>query len=115
MFVENVKNMPKIDMTAGGAVNTKKQIAVGPEQGWEDYVMRIMTVGIGGSSPEHAHNWPHINYVISGVGTLVMDGEVHLLETGACAYIPSNVLHCFRNTGEVPLEFICIVPTEGEA
>lgn len=115
MFVGNKKDMPKIDMTAGGAKGAVKQVAVGPEQGWEDHVMRIMTVEAGGSTPEHAHDWPHINYVISGTGNLMIAGKDHAIEAGACAYVPSNELHCFTNTGEEPLEFICIVPTRGEA
>ena len=41
MFVGHVNDMPKIDMTPGGAKGAAKQVAVGPEQGWEDYVMRI--------------------------------------------------------------------------
>ncbi|MBE6111905.1 MAG: cupin domain-containing protein [Peptococcaceae bacterium] len=115
MFVGNVKDMPKIDMTPGGATGTVKQVAIGPAQGWEDHVMRIMTVEPGGSSPEHAHDWPHINYVISGTGNLMIAGEDHPIEAGTCAYVPSNEQHCFTNTGDAPLEFICIVPTRGEA
>ena len=49
MFVGNVKDMPKIDMTPGGAKGAVKQVAVGPEQGWEDYVMRIITLEAGGN------------------------------------------------------------------
>ena len=35
MFVGNTKDMPKIDMTPGGAKGAWKQVAVGPEQGWD--------------------------------------------------------------------------------
>ena len=71
MFVGHVNDMPKIDMTPGGAKGAAKQVAVGPEQGWEDYVMRIMTLDVEGNSPQHSHDWPHINYVISGTGVLM--------------------------------------------
>ena len=115
MFVGTVKDMPKIDTTPGGAKGTVKQVAVGPQQGWEDYVMRIMTLETGGNSPQHAHDWPHINYVISGTGVLMIDGTEFPIEKGTCAYVPSNAEHCFTNTGNESLEFICIVPTRGEA
>ncbi len=115
MFVGNVKDLAKIDMTPGGAKGAVKQVAVGPEQGWEDYVMRIITLEVGGNSPAHAHDWPHINYVISGNGTLMIAGKEYAIEAGFCAYVPSNEQHCFTNTGSQPLEFICIVPTRGEA
>lgn len=115
MFVKSVKDMPKIDMTPSGANGAVKQVAVGPEQGWEDHVMRIMTIDTGGNTPQHAHDWPHINYVISGTGVLMIAGKEHAIEAGICAYVPSNEEHCFTNTGTQPLEFICIVPTRGEA
>ena len=115
MFVGKVADMPKIDMTPGGAKGTVKQVAVGPAQGWEDYVMRIMTIEAGGNSPAHAHDWPHINYVIAGNGILMISGQEYSIGKGACAYVPSNEEHCFINNGDTPLEFICIVPTRGEA
>ncbi len=115
MFVGNYADMPKIDMTPGGAKGTVKQVVVGPEQGWEDYVMRVMTVEPEGYSPTHAHDWPHINYVISGNGVLMISGKEYPIEKGSCAYVPSNEEHCFMNKGDVPLEFICIVPLCGEA
>lgn len=115
MFVGHVKDMPKIDMTPGGAHGAVKQVAVGPEQGWEDYVMRIMTLEVNGSSPQHSHDWPHINYVISGTGVLLLAGKEYPLIAGTCAYVPANLEHCFRNSGDEQLEFICIVPTRGEA
>lgn len=107
--------MPKIDMTPGRRKGAVKQVAVGPEQGWEDYVMRIITLEAGGNSPAHAHDWPHINYVISGTGTLMIAGKEYAIQAGDCAYVPSNDQHSFTNTGRQPLEFICIVPTRGEA
>ncbi len=115
MFVGNTKDMPKIDMSPSGAKGAVKQVAVGPAQGWEDYVMRIMTVEAGGNTPSHAHDWPHIKYVIAGTGILTIDGQAHAITAGSCAYVPSNAVHCFENTGAQPLEFICIVPTRGEA
>lgn len=115
MFVGHVSEMKKIDMTPGGAINAVKQVAVGPEQGWEDNVMRIITLDVNGCSPTHAHDWPHINYVISGTGTLMISGKEYPIEKGYCAYVPSNEQHCFTNTGKEPLEFICIVPLRGEA
>lgn len=115
MFVGNTKDMPKIDMTPGGAKGAWKQVAVGPEQGWEDYVMRIITLDANGNSPAHRHDWPHINYVISGQGTLMIADKEYTIGAGDCAYVPSNEDHCFTNKGENPLEFICIVPIRGEA
>lgn len=114
MPVRYLHEMPKVDMSPSGAKYAVKQVAIGPEEGWEDYVMRIMTVEAGGNTPKHTHAWPHINYVISGQGVLLIDGEEHNIEQGACAYVPSDAEHSFTNTGTEALSFICIVPKQGE-
>lgn len=115
MFVGNIKDMPRIDMSPSGAKDAVKQVAIGAKEGWEDYVMRVMTIGQNGNTPKHIHDWPHINYVISGSGQLWIEGNQYAIGAGSCAYVPSNAEHCFVNMGEGPLEFICIVPTKGEA
>ena len=98
MFVGNYKDLPKIDMPPGGAKGAVKQVVIGPEQGWEDHVMRIMTLDVDGYSPTHTHDWPHINYVISGTGSVMISGQEYPVEQGTCAYVPSNEEHCFVNT-----------------
>ena len=115
MFVGKYTDMPKVDMTPAGAKNAIKQVVVGPEQGWEDYVLRVITLDVDGYSPTHTHDWPHINYLISGKGIVMIGGKEYPVEPGTCAYVPSNEEHCFVNKGDVPMELICIVPLRGEA
>lgn len=89
------------------------KVLVSPKEGWEGNVMRVFTLEEGGYTPRHSHPWPHINYIISGKGTLHLDGEDHDLEAGSFAYVPADKLHQFQNKGNEKFEFICIVPEEG--
>ena len=68
----------------------------------------------GGTTPHHAHPWPHINYIISGRGTLCLDGKDTSLGEGSVAYVPSNTKHQFKNDAKEDFVFICIVPEEGD-
>lgn len=97
-----------------GARAVTKRVLVGPEEGWEGWVMRIFTLGPGGYTPLHTHAWPHVNYVIEGSGTLVMGEEEHRIGPGTYAFVPSNIKHQFRNEGDGEFKFICIVPKEGD-
>ena len=72
--------------------------------------MRIFTLEKGGFTPEHTHNWPHINYIIEGKGLLFLDGNKYTVEKGYVAYIPSDSIHQFKNAGDEKFAFICIVP-----
>lgn len=87
-----------------------KKILVSPADGWSDHVMRVFELGPGGYTPRHAHDWFHVNYVISGEGSLFLDGVENPVTTGSYAFVPAGAEHQFRNVGEVPFRFICIVP-----
>jgi quercetin dioxygenase-like cupin family protein len=99
-------NSPEVNAAA-------MKVLISSVEGWNDHVMRIVELGEDGYSPKHAHDWPHINYMIEGKGVLHMDGEDHTVEAGSFAYVPAGALHQYRNTGGTPFRFICIVPTEG--
>ena len=89
------------------------KVLVGPSEGWGDHVMRVFELQPGGYTPKHAHDWPHINVVLEGKGTLFINGIENPVEAGAYAYIPNNELHQFKNAGDKPFKFICIVPKDG--
>jgi len=86
---------------------------VGPDLGWNDHVMRLFELAPGGYTPRHAHEWPHINYIVSGQATLFLHGKENELTAGSYAYVPAGELHQFQNTGDEPFQLICIVPKEG--
>ena len=109
-MVKNSKEIKKIKLEGNNLNNVYKQIAIGANEGWDDYVMRIFTLKHGGYTPEHSHPWPHINYIIEGKGSLFLDGVHYIVEHGYVAYIPQNARHQFKNTGTEDFTFICIVP-----
>ncbi len=97
-----------------GALNVMKTTALTGKEGWEGWSMRIFTLATGGYTPRHSHAWPHINYIISGRGTLFIDGEEKTVAPGDTAYVKGGELHQFKNAGEEDFSFICIVPEEGD-
>lgn len=100
-------------VTAEGFKGASMHALVGPAEGWQGHVMRLVCLEEGGHTSRHAHPWPHINYVAKGQGTLFLQGEEHPFTEGTYAYIPAGEEHQFTNTGEGRLEFVCIVPEEG--
>jgi len=95
------------------ANNASMKTLVGSDEGWQDYVMRVVDVEVGGYTPKHEHPWPHINYFLEGEGTLLLEDTLHPASSGSYSYVPANTLHQFKNTGDQPFKFICIVPKEG--
>lgn len=115
MHVGHIKDAIPVELKSPELKDVRKQVLVGPQQGWEGWVMRLFTLSPGGYTPRHSHPWPHINYVTGGEGNLFLGGQEHLLEAGSTAFVPPGVEHQFQNRGEGDLLFICIVPQEGEA
>lgn len=113
MIVGNFMDLTANTITSPEAKNASMKVLVSPKEGWEGYVMRAVELDPEGYSPKHQHNWPHINYVIEGNGTVLIDETLHELTAGSYAFVPPNTLHQFSNTGTVPFKFICIVPEEG--
>lgn len=89
------------------------KVLVGPNEGWSDHVMRVFELQPGGFTPKHSHDWPHINFILKGEGTLFLNGVENPVSAGSYAYVPGNELHQFKNAGNEPFMFICIVPKEG--
>ncbi|NCB41656.1 MAG: cupin domain-containing protein [Clostridia bacterium] len=113
MFVGNTDTVKAVEMNDPTVKNASMKAVIGPEQGWDSHVMRVIELEEEGYSPKHNHPWPHINYVIDGEGCLFANGEEKILRKGTVAFIPSGEVHQFKNCGKGKLVFICIVPKEG--
>jgi quercetin dioxygenase-like cupin family protein len=86
------------------------RLLVGKDDGAPTFAMRHFTLESEGCTPLHQHDWEHEVLVLAGKGALECGGELTSISSGDSIYVPANDLHQFRNTGTVPLEFICIVP-----
>ena len=114
MFIKHIGEVKKQAISGEGLKNVLKQIPVGPDQGWKDHTLRVFTLGKNGATRKHAHDWEHVNYVISGRGTLEIEGKEHDLPAGSFAFVPPNVLHQYSNAGDDDFVMICIVPSHGD-
>ncbi len=113
--VGNIKDLTGKKMDSDVIKNTEMKVLIGPEQGWDSHVMRMMEVGVGGFTPKHSHPWAHINLMIQGKGVLMIDGVDHEMETGSYAFVPADSLHQFKNTGDEVFKFMCIVEKKGHS
>ncbi len=113
MIVGNFNELIAKPITSPEAKNAAMKVLVSPNEGWEGHVMRVVELEPEGYSPKHSHDWPHINYIIEGKGTLLIGDTMNEIQAGSYAYVPANTLHQFSNAGDTPFKFICIVPEKG--
>ncbi|MEE9442558.1 MAG: cupin domain-containing protein [candidate division Zixibacteria bacterium] len=113
MYIKHIDEITKDEITGEGIANVCRQVPVGPEQGWSENTLRVFTLKKDGHTPKHSHDWEHVNYVISGKGTLEIDRVKHDLVRGAFAYVPPNTEHQYSNPNNDDFIMICIVPNRG--
>jgi mannose-6-phosphate isomerase-like protein (cupin superfamily) len=77
----------------------------------------VTEVGPGQPSPfsPHRHAPAEIYYVLSGEGSVHLDGVEHPLRAGTSVFIPGNTWHGARNTGSEPLRLLYVFAADSFA
>jgi quercetin dioxygenase-like cupin family protein len=110
MKVNHYEQVPQHPVDMPGAQGCSIRWLVGQEQGAPNFAMRQFEVAVGGHTPQHSHPYEHEVFVLEGRG-VVLEGNVeHPLRGGDVVYVRPDELHQFRNTGDSPLKFLCLVP-----
>lgn len=113
MTIGDYKKVPATEVTHPEAHGATMRVLVGPANGWEDHVMRVFELQPGGYTPRHRHDWPHINFIVSGKGTLLLEGKENAVAAEGYALVPAGEEHQFKNVSDEPFVFVCIVPVKG--
>ena len=93
---------------------------------WKDLIGRergatqALSLGVaeippGATLARHRHAAPEIYYVLSGAGSVVVDGEDYPATAGSAIFIPGGALHAFSNTGAVTIAFVYVFPVDAFA
>jgi quercetin dioxygenase-like cupin family protein len=86
------------------------RMLVGPEDGARNFHMRHFEVAVGGHTPHHSHDYEHEILILGGEGIAQSAQGERSFKARDVIWVPANEMHQFRNTGSVPLEFICLIP-----
>ena len=114
MIKRSVKKMESTQIDGNEVKGVSMKLLVGREDQAPNFAMRHFLVEKDGHTPRHHHPWEHEVFILSGTGEVECGGELQQIEGGDGLLIPSNDLHQFRNTGESPLELLCIVPVDSD-
>jgi len=115
MHVTRLDRVEKTVPDMEGAKGVLKQVPLSREAGAPTFSFRVFTIEPGGHTPFHQHTFEHMNYIISGQGTLVTDDCDRELTEGDFALVLPGERHQYRNSSEDrSLVMICAVPREYE-
>ena len=72
-------------------------------------------VAPGSEVSPHEHPTHEWYYVLSGTGSMIIDGETRDVAGGDLVYIPPNLVHSLHTTGDVPIRCLCFAIAEPNA
>ena len=87
---------------------TRQLLAGGPES-TSSFELRYFELAAGGRSSHERHRHEHAVVVLRGSGEVLLGDAVHALRPGDLVRVAPGDPHQFRNTGEEPLGFLCVV------
>ncbi len=113
MYIGHIDDVEKTEVKMEGTHGTYIQWLISREQGAENYAMRLFTLKPGAEIAKHQHPWEHEIYVLSGKGIIGAGEEEVEAGEGNFLYIPPDIPHWYRNTGDEDMKFLCIIPMKG--
>ncbi len=110
MKVVNLQQVQQTPVQQEGAAGCQIRCLIGPEDNAPSFSMRQFEVAPGGHTPHHQHAHEHEVFVLEGSGVVLEGTKEHALQAGTIIFVPPNQAHQFRNTGNGPLKFLCLIP-----
>lgn len=110
MKLANSNDILKNPVEHAGAEGVEMRLLIGKPDGAPTFAMRMFEVQPGGHTPLHTHPHEHEVFVLDGHGVVVFKGETSPIGSEDVLLVPGGTEHCFQNTSDVPLRFLCLVP-----
>jgi len=114
MKITRLEQCPEQAVNMEGVLGATKQVPLGVADGVPNFSIRVFTLEPGGHTPHHAHEAEHLNYVLDGGGEILSDEGPRPIRQGDYVFICPHERHQYRNTGDEPLRFLCMVPKDYE-
>jgi quercetin dioxygenase-like cupin family protein len=96
------------------AMGSLMEVKLGPTDSDAGFGVMVVTAPSGIATPLHVHrNEAEAFYVLQGSVTYEGGGELFQLEQGDLIYLPVNVPHRFRTTGDEPTKFLALMAPAG--
>ncbi len=110
MKVSHYEQIESQQVDMPGASGCSVRWLVGEKDGAPNFAMRQFTVAPGGHTPRHHHSYEHEVYVLEGTGEVYEGDQAHSLRAGDVVLVKPDEVHQFRNTGDSPMRFLCLIP-----
>jgi quercetin dioxygenase-like cupin family protein len=112
MKVQASKNVTQKPVDMEGSHGCQVRWLLSESDGTPNFAMREFEVAPGGYTPRHSHPYEHEVYVLAGEGVVFEGNSPHPLNAGDVILVTPDEVHQFKNTGDSPLKFLCLIPND---
>lgn len=109
MSVKKLSEVAAVEVPAG--YKTSMQVLISSEEG-PHFAMRRFVIEAGGAMPLHTNTVEHEQLVLGGKAEVKIGNDIYHLKKDHVVFIPAGVPHYYKNTGDEPFEFLCLVPNK---
>jgi len=102
---------PATQFSGGAAQGIVARVAIGKQDGAQNFCMRLFEIAPGGHTPKNAHPWEHEMFIHAGEAEIYGSGQWRRVASGAVVFIPVQEEHQIRNPAEELLIIVCLVPS----
>ena len=92
------------------AEGLSKAVLIDESDGAPHFAMRRFELAAGAEVPRHTNAVEHEQYVLAGEYVVGIGDTEHTVSPGDALLIPAGAEHWYRNEGDEPGAFICVVP-----
>ena len=110
MRVQRASETEQLPVEMEGASGCTVRWLIGDGDAAPNFAMRQFEIAPGGHTPRHFHPYEHEIYVTAGRGVVIDGEQPRDIRAGDVVYVAPDDVHQFRNTGDQPLEFLCLIP-----
>ena len=112
MKVVNYQSIEINPVEMEGAIGCSMRQLVSDADGAPNFSMRQFEVQPGGNTPLHSHPYEHEVFVLEGEGVVMEGSLAKPIKKGDVVYVAPDDVHQFKNSGDGPLRFLCLVPND---
>jgi len=108
-LIRNLADASPKPVDIPGVKGVTMAVMVGREDHAPNFALRQFIVDAGGHSPRHSHDYEHEVFIVSGGGTVLLDGAERPIRSGDVIYVPADHEHQFK-AGQDGMKFLCLIP-----
>ena len=97
-----------------GAKGVSKEVVIGKVEGTLSIPCEYSLCRLAATPHSTATLYDHVNYIVAGKGVVVSEAGETPVEAGDSVLVLPDELHQYKNVGDSPFVFICMVKKDFE-